>query len=85
MQKRIFGERPDFTLETEMETSSNYYPINSAIVFKDSDSSLQMTVMNDRPQGGSVNEYGAIELMQNRRIIARDHRGLEESLDERDP
>ena len=63
MQKRILNQRPDYTLETNMTVSSNYYPINSAIAFRAADSTLQMTVMNDRAQGGSVIENGAIELM----------------------
>ena len=48
MQKRMLNERPDFTLKTDMKISSNYYPINSAIAFRDANSGMQMTVMNDR-------------------------------------
>ena len=48
MQKRMLNERPDFTLSTDMKVSSNYYPINSAIAFRDANSGMQMTVMNDR-------------------------------------
>jgi hypothetical protein len=61
MQKRILDQRPDFTLKTDMKVSSNYYPINSAIAFRNQNT--QMTVMNDRSQGGAVIEDGAIELM----------------------
>ena len=39
-----------------------------------------MTVMNDRAQGGSVIEKGAIELMQNRRLTQDDGRGVGEAL-----
>jgi len=28
MQKRVKDARPDFTLETKMKVSANYYPIN---------------------------------------------------------
>ena len=41
-----------------------------------------MTVMNDRAQGGSAIENGSIELMQNRRLLYDDDRGLDEPLNE---
>ena len=41
-----------------------------------------MTVMNDRPQGGSSLENGTIELMQNRRMMADDGKGAGVPLDE---
>lgn len=53
MQKRILDQRDTFTLVTDAKTSSNYYPINSAIAIRDEEKSLQFTVMNDRSQGGS--------------------------------
>lgn len=43
---------------------------------------MQMTVMNDRSQGGSVIEQGRIELMQNRRLNVDDGRGVGEALNE---
>ena len=84
MQKRVLNQRPDYTLATNMTVSSNYYPINSAIAIRDPDSQLQMTVMNDRAQGGSVIEAGPIELMQNRRLLFDDNRGVGEALNETD-
>ena len=84
MQTRFLNQRPDFTLVTNMTVSSNYYPINSAIAFRDVEKSLQMTVMNDRSQGGAVIENGAIELMQNRRLLLDDNRGVAEPLNETD-
>merc|ERR1711893_269289 len=68
MQKRVLNYRPDFTLVTDEFASSNYYPINSAIAIRDESKSMQLTVMNDRSQGGSVLSDGSIELMQNRRL-----------------
>lgn len=44
-----------------------------------------MTVMNDRAQGGSSLQPGAIELMQNRRLFFDDDRGVVEPLNEVDP
>ena len=41
-----------------------------------------MTVMNDRSQGGSVLENGSIEIMQNRRLLKDDGRGVSEALNE---
>lgn len=44
----------------------NYYPVDSAIAMRDqSGSNVQVTVMNDRPQGGSadLSEKATIELM----------------------
>lgn len=65
-----------------MKVSANYYPINSALAFRDG--TTQMTVMNDRSQGGAVIEDGAIELMQNRRLLFDDARGVGEALNETD-
>ena len=38
--------------------------------------------MNDRSQGGSVLENGSIEIMQNRRLLADDRRGVDEALND---
>ena len=43
---------------------------------------MQITVMNDRSQGGSVLKAGSIELMQDRRLLFDDQRGLNEALNE---
>ena len=68
--------------------SGNYYPVDTAIAMKDKSgrSSLQVTIMNDRPQGGSadLSEKATIELMQNRRILQDDALGLEQPLNETD-
>jgi len=63
MQKRVRNARPDFSLETEMLVNDNYYPINSAIAMRDTDSTFQVTVMNQHSQGGSSIESGSIEVM----------------------
>jgi len=51
---------------------------------KSGNSTLQVTVMNDRPQGGSadLSEKATIELMQNRRTLYDDSLGLDEPLNE---
>lgn len=45
---------------------------------------MQLTVSNDRSQGGSVLNKGTIELMQNRRLYKDDNRGVGEALNETD-
>ena len=64
--------------------SANYYPVNSAIMIEDEARHLQMTVMNDRSQGGSAYQPGRIELMLNRRTFSLDGLGNPESNNERD-
>ena len=58
--------------------------MNSAISIIDERAKLQMTVLNDRSQGGSVVQEGRIELMQNRRLFFDDDRGVDEVLNETD-
>jgi hypothetical protein len=84
MQTRVFDYRPTWNFSTEEHVSGNYYPVNSAIAIVDPLKNLQMTVMNDRSQGGSVISKGRIELMQNRRLYYDDSRGVDEALNEKD-
>ena len=58
--------------------------MTSAISIIDERAKLQMTVLNDRSQGGSVVQEGRIELMQNRRLFFDDDRGVDEVLNETD-
>ena len=46
--------------------SGNYFPVDSAIAMKDEKKRVQVTVMNDRAQGGSADltDSATIELMQ---------------------
>ena len=66
--------------------SGNYYPVDSAIAIRDqsNNSNIQVTIMNDRAQGGSADltDQATIELMQNRRILFDDDLGIEEPLNE---
>jgi len=62
MLKRVLNYRPSFRLRENVENvSGNYYPITSRITL--TDARTQMSVLNDRSQGGSSLENGAIELM----------------------
>ena len=63
MQKRVLDKRPTWDFSTYEHASGNYYPINSAISIIDETKKIQMTIMNERSQGGSVLEKGRIELM----------------------
>lgn len=67
--------------------SGNYYPVDSAIAMRDqTGKNLQVTIMNDRAQGGSADLSGKakIELMQHRRITEDDNKGVIEVLNEVD-
>ena len=82
-RKRDF--RPSYNLgysSLEEPVSSNYYPINSAIFIRDRNQELQLTVLNDRAQGGSSLQDGEIELMIHRRLLHDDKFGVGEALNE---
>lgn len=84
MQERVVDYRPTWNFTTDEHISGNYFPVNSAIAIVDPDTKLQLTIMNDRAQGGSAYKNGRIELMQNRRLFADDNRGVSEALNETD-
>jgi len=72
-----------------MTIAANYYPVDSAISIRDfqnPNSSLEVTIMNDRAQGGSADltDPGSIEIMQNRRCLGDDNKGVGEVLNETD-
>ena len=60
----------------------SFFSLSNSIHEVSSDNSKQFTVMNDRSQGGSSLTDGSIELMQNRRLLDDDWRGVGEALDE---
>lgn len=73
--------------EKNSNISSSYYPVDSAIAMRDQNgSNIQVTIMNDRAQGGSADVSGKanIELMQNRRTTEDDNKGVVEPLNETD-
>ncbi|XP_028968402.1 lysosomal alpha-mannosidase [Galendromus occidentalis] len=63
-------------------TAGNYFPVVSWIHLQDTKRNLQMTVVPDRPQGGSSLKDGMLELMVHRRLQFDDGFGVEEPLDE---
>ena len=52
MQERHINYNPSYPWNVEgkdvQNISSNYYPVSSAIVIRDTDKDLQATIMNDR-------------------------------------
>ena len=80
--ERVRDFRNSYNLSTEEKVSSNYYPINGWIFIRDLSNDLQLTVLSDRPQGGSSLEEGSVELMIHRRLSRDDSYGMEEALDE---
>lgn len=86
MMNKTLNHREQFFLKTNQTVSSNYYPIAYSIAAKDVNSAKEVTIMTDRTQGGSagLRNRNNIELMQHRRMITHDGKGLVEPLDERD-
>ncbi|XP_056631268.1 lysosomal alpha-mannosidase-like [Diorhabda sublineata] len=83
MMKRIKDERFDYKYNvTEEPIASNYYPVTSKIVMKDEEKNIQVTLLNDRSQGGSSLDKNQFELMVHRRLTMDDERGVGEILDE---
>lgn len=84
MMKRNVRELP--TMDSTIP--GNYYPVTSAIAMRDhrANSSMQVTIMNDRAQGGGadLSESSTIELMQHRRTLQEDGKGNHEALNETD-
>ena len=88
MLERNIDKRTQWKFKISNSTiASNYYPVDSAIAMRDANgSNLQVTVMNDRAQGGSadLNSKASIELMQHRRLTEDDNKGAIEALNETD-
>lgn len=68
-----------------MNITANYFPIGSGIAIEDKETDMQLYVVNDRAQGGSVLKESRMEIMQTRRTNWRDGRGTGENLDELTP
>jgi len=63
------------------DIAGNYFPVDYAISMRDfsGNTSLQVTIMNDRAQGGSadLHDNNTIELMQNRVLLQDDDKGVD--------
>ena len=94
MQTRKLNYRFSYGFDptTHQNISSNYYPIQSAIAMRSdvkngssTKKPIQVTVMNERSQGGSAGlQKGMIEMCHNRRTLKDDNRGVAEPLNETD-
>lgn len=80
MLKRIRNYRSDYNYTNEEPVAGNYYPITSRITLKDEEKDIQISVLNDRAQGGTSLESGQIELMVHRMCLNDDAFGVGESL-----
>uniref|UniRef100_A0A905ATF6 Alpha-mannosidase n=1 Tax=Glossina morsitans morsitans TaxID=37546 RepID=A0A905ATF6_GLOMM len=66
----------------EENIPSIYYPVNGRLVLEEEGKGARMAVLNDRAQGGSSTEEGALELMLHRRLLSDDNLGVGEALNE---
>ncbi|CAG2167933.1 unnamed protein product [Oppiella nova] len=82
LMRRERNRRPTWPLTVTEPIAGNYYPVNTRIALKDELQALQMTVLNDRAQGGSSMTDGAIELMIHRRTLFDDRFGVNEAINE---
>lgn len=80
--RRTRDHRPTWNLVTSENVAANYYPISAWTFIRDYERNLQLTVLPDRPQGGSSLIDGSLELMLHRRLFYDDGFGMEEALDE---
>ncbi|XP_075222185.1 lysosomal alpha-mannosidase-like [Lycorma delicatula] len=79
MIRRIRNKRESWTINMGNSTvSSNYYPVTSRIMIQDGET--QMSIIPDRPEGGTSLNDGEIELMVHRQLIYDDELGVGEPL-----
>ncbi|GAQ90184.1 lysosomal alpha-mannosidase [Klebsormidium nitens] len=78
--KRVVNYRPSWDLIVTDPVAGNYYPVNAAILIRDSEK--QLTVLTDRSLGGTSLREGHIDLMLHRRLVVDDGRGVDEALNE---
>lgn len=77
----MLNYREDFDFTTNQPVAANYYPIQSALVMRNSDG-MQVTMTNDRSQGCSTIDDSKMEIMINRRLLGHDSGGMTEPLNE---
>jgi len=79
-QQRVRDFRPTWTYKVDQPVAGNYYPVNAGIYLKDS--TRQVTILNDRSQGGASMNDGQLEIMVHRRTLVDDRRGVGEPINE---
>lgn len=89
MVPRVWNYRQSFDVDWQNEpSSSNYYPVNSAISFNTTNEVERLTIVNDRANGATVTTYEGktqIEMMVHRRLLYDDGRGVGQALNETSP
>jgi len=88
-QHRILNYRPTWDLEVHEPVAGNFYPITTAMYIKGDMQQAsgeikraQLSVLVDRAQAGASLRSGEMEFMVHRRLLADDHRGVGEALNE---
>ncbi|EFX74192.1 hypothetical protein DAPPUDRAFT_324586 [Daphnia pulex] len=79
--ERRFNIRDSYPYTVTEPIAANYYPVNSHAYIKDAVGN-QVTMLVDRPQGGSSLHNGELELMVHRRCLYDDAFGVGEALNE---
>lgn len=82
--REIITRRRNYRTVSE-PVAGNYYPVNAQLFIRDEETlsmRRQLTLVNDRSQGGSSIHDGSLELMLHRRLLRDDGRGVEEALNE---
>ncbi|CAK92228.1 unnamed protein product (macronuclear) [Paramecium tetraurelia] len=83
-QRRQVNHRDSWQMKVLEPVSGNYFPVNGAIMIKNTEEDQACAVINDRAQGGTSLSYGVIELMLQRRLNNDDYKGVYERLDEQE-
>ncbi|ESO82023.1 hypothetical protein LOTGIDRAFT_135457 [Lottia gigantea] len=83
MLERKRNYRATWPLNVTDKVSGNYYPITNKIFIRDAEKNIQLTVINDRSQGGGSIQDGAFEIMVHRRLLHDDDLGVVEPLNEK--
>jgi lysosomal alpha-mannosidase len=86
MVERRIDYNPRFEWPKELNSlAANFYPVTSAIAMRDKAKGRQVTIFNDRTQAATAGlNKGTFELMQHRRMIQDDGKGVMEPLNETD-
>jgi len=78
--QRVKDYRSTWNYHVDQPVAGNYYPVNAAIYLKDT--TRQITILNDRSQGGASLNDGQLEIMVHRRTLVDDKRGVAEPINE---
>ncbi|RUS91017.1 hypothetical protein EGW08_001234, partial [Elysia chlorotica] len=80
--REMIERRYDWEMSPSYKISGNYFPVTSRMFIKDDAKNIQLTLLPDRPQGGSSLQQGSMELMVHRRSVTDDGLGMQEPLND---